>query len=328
MPANTALTRSRFRRPAHAPRAGVSHEILLYCGVDGFLEGTLEPVKESLALGARVLVAVCDERANALAQALGADAEHVRFVAVREYARNPARAFPLFQAFAREASVAGDEAALGISELVWPERTAAELSECERHEALLNLALGGGPRWRLLCAYDEDTLAPEVLAAANRAHPLLAKGCASRVNPAYAGGGDEAQPLASTLPEPPGAPTSVVFASETLGQLRHSLSAWAQANGLDGEGSEELVLAVNELAANSVRHGGGGGTVRHWREHGAIVCEVRDAGHIQDPLAGHARPTPDACSGRGLWLVNQLCDLVQIRSAPTGSVVRVRKRLP
>jgi hypothetical protein len=45
-------------------------------------------------------------------------------------------------------------------------------------------------------------------------------------------------------------------------------------------------------------------------------------------LVGRVRPGTDACSGRGVWLVNQLCDLVQIRSAPGGSVVRVRKCLP
>lgn len=312
---------------AQTQRAGFSHELLLHAGVHGFVAGTLEPVEATLAHGGRVLVAVRDERASALAGALGAEADRVRFVAAHAHERNPARAFPLWREFASEAAAAGGANALGISELVWPGRTAAELGECERHETLLNLALGAGPPWRLLCAYDEDALAPDVIAAAKRAHPLLACGCASRVNDAYAPGSSAPQPFAGTLPEPLGPAASMTFAAETLGRLRHALSAWAQANGLDGEGSEELVLAVNELAANSVRHGGGAGTLRHWREDGAIVCEVRDAGHISDPLTGRVRPAPDASSGRGVWLVNQLCDLVQIRSAPTGSVVRVVKRL-
>jgi hypothetical protein len=34
-------------------------------------------------------------------------------------------------------------------------------------------------------------------------------------------------------------------------------------------------------------------------------------------------PDPDPESGRGLWLVNQLCDLVQIRSGPSGTTIRV-----
>jgi hypothetical protein len=54
---------------------------------------------------------------------------------------------------------------------------------------------------------------------------------------------------------------------------------------------------------------------------------VSDAGHFDDPLVGRIRPTPVQLYGRGLWLVNQFCDLVQIRSAGDGSVVRVHMRL-
>jgi hypothetical protein len=46
-----------------------------------------------------------------------------------------------------------------------------------------------------------------------------------------------------------------------------------------------------------------------------------------EPLVGRVRPTPDAQSGRGVWIANQLCDLVQIRSGRSGTVVRVHKSL-
>src|SRR5207247_1710686 len=58
-------------------------------------------------------------------------------------------------------------------------------------------------------------------------------------------------------------------------------------------------------------------------ERGALGCEVSDAGHIEEPLVGRVHPATDRTSGRGLWLVNHLCDLVQIRSSPQGTVVRV-----
>jgi anti-sigma regulatory factor (Ser/Thr protein kinase) len=85
----------------------------------------------------------------------------------------------------------------------------------------------------------------------------------------------------------------------------------------------DLVLAANEIATNSVRHGGGRGAVRMWRHGESVACEVRDSGQIAHPLAGRERPKGGQTSGFGLWLANQLCDLVQIRSVESGSVIRL-----
>jgi anti-sigma regulatory factor (Ser/Thr protein kinase) len=87
--------------------------------------------------------------------------------------------------------------------------------------------------------------------------------------------------------------------------------------------ADDLALAVSEVAANSVRHGGGSGVLRIWQDGDTLVCEVRDHGHIDDPLVGRALPEPMAEGQRGLWLVNQLCDLVQLRSLDDGVVVRL-----
>jgi anti-sigma regulatory factor (Ser/Thr protein kinase) len=135
------------------------------------------------------------------------------------------------------------------------------------------------------------------------------------------------RPFAGVLPPPRGTVCELAFDGGALAALRQVIAGWAAASGLGAERTEELVLAVDELASNSIRHGGGAGTLRWWREEDELLCEVHDGGWIQAPLTGHVRPGADACSGRGVWLVNQLCDLVQIRSAPGGTVVRVRKRL-
>ncbi len=55
----------------------------------------------------------------------------------------------------------------------------------------------------------------------------------------------------------------------------------------------------------------------------AAICEVSDGGRIEEPLVGRERPDVTGAGGRGLWLANQICDLVQIRTFPTGNVVRV-----
>jgi anti-sigma regulatory factor (Ser/Thr protein kinase) len=86
------------------------------------------------------------------------------------------------------------------------------------------------------------------------------------------------------------------------------------------------VLAVNELAANSVRHGGGNGVLRLWREDGSLVCEIKDRGIADDPLVGRRQPPPDQDGGWGVWLAHQVCDLVQFRSRQGGTVVRVHMR--
>jgi Histidine kinase-like ATPase domain/MEDS: MEthanogen/methylotroph, DcmR Sensory domain len=84
--------------------------------------------------------------------------------------------------------------------------------------------------------------------------------------------------------------------------------------------------AVGELAANSIRHGGGRGTVRVWTEpgddRGLLVVEVADAGRLDDPLAGRRPATPHQRGGRGLLMVHHLADLVRAFSGPGGTTTR------
>jgi anti-sigma regulatory factor (Ser/Thr protein kinase) len=93
--------------------------------------------------------------------------------------------------------------------------------------------------------------------------------------------------------------------------------------GIDLERASDLTLAVSEVAANSVRYGGGGGAIRVWQSSDALVCEVTDRGRLEDPLVGRLRPPLAQAGGRGVWLANQLCDLVQIRSNRQGTTVRI-----
>ena len=86
------------------------------------------------------------------------------------------------------------------------------------------------------------------------------------------------------------------------------------------------MLTVNEVATNSLRHAHGSGVLRVWEEPDYLICEVRDGGTFDNPLAGRERPVGGQLGGYGLWLANQLCDLVQVRSFVTGSVVRLHMR--
>jgi anti-sigma regulatory factor (Ser/Thr protein kinase) len=92
---------------------------------------------------------------------------------------------------------------------------------------------------------------------------------------------------------------------------------------LDDDKIDVLVLAVNEVATNSVQHGGGGERVRVWQEGPAVIAEVTDRGWIDQPLVGRRWPSGEVERGRGLWIVNQLCDLVQVHSTHAGTSVRL-----
>jgi anti-sigma regulatory factor (Ser/Thr protein kinase) len=130
----------------------------------------------------------------------------------------------------------------------------------------------------------------------------------------------EAQP---PLPDPPPEAQSVPIMPANLPSLRAVVARRADRAGFAPERREDLVLAVNELATNSIRHGGGTGTLTIWETPAALVCEVTDAGRMTDPLAGSALPEPGQIGRYGLWLVNSVCDRVEQRTLPRGNLVQV-----
>jgi anti-sigma regulatory factor (Ser/Thr protein kinase) len=268
---------------------------------------------------------VCDSRFRHELLPYADGVEHVGLADMRSLESNPARIIPAWSAFVEQATADGGRP-LGIGEPVWPERTFAELTECERHESLLDVAFDDGPAWRLVCPYDLDRLEDKVIEAAYRTHSLLAHDGES--NGFRHEHNNPAGPFEGFLPSPVAGFEELAFGREELAALRRFVSGWASQATLPTQRTEELVLAINELATNSIRYGGGGGRLRLWREADTLMCEIHDGGHIVEPLAGRRRPKPEEPSGRGLWLVNQLCDLVQIRSsARAGSTIRVHMHL-
>ena len=119
----------------------------------------------------------------------------------------------------------------------------------------------------------------------------------------------------------------LAFTRDRLGELRRFVAQGATEASLDPARIGDLVLAINELATNSVRHAGGAGTLRIWREGDMLLCDVSDQGQIHQHSVCLTPPDPTQISGRGLWIVSQLCDLVQIRSSHGRTIVRVHMRL-
>jgi anti-sigma regulatory factor (Ser/Thr protein kinase) len=310
-------------RSSRGSDACFSHEALFYDGADGFLEGTVPFIREALDANEPVLVAVPADKVELLRGTLNGESAGVLFADMTSLGRNPARIIPAWRDFVDE----HPGPVRGIGEPIWAGRSPAELTECQRHESLLNLAFDGDPRLRrLLCPYDATALEDDVLEEARRSHPHLWEGGAPRASGAYSPPAPKVE-ADEELPPPPSERRRLTFARDDVSTMRHLVAARARAAGLTPQRASDLVLATSEAATNSVLHGGGGGTLAVWEEPGALVCEVRDRGHIEDPLVGRERPALDAPCGRGLWLLNQVCDLVELRSPPGGCVVRFRMAL-
>jgi len=136
-----------------------------------------------------------------------------------------------------------------------------------------------------------------------------------------------ATPERDTLPAPRPSVEARVFQSLTVSAVRALVARHAAEAGLDPARTGDLVLAVNEIATNSVKHAGGWGVLRLWREAGVVVCEVRDRGCGDWSLPAVRDPTPDATGGYGLRLADRLCERVDARSSRGGTVVRLEMAL-
>ncbi|HEY5192508.1 MAG TPA: sensor histidine kinase [Solirubrobacteraceae bacterium] len=303
------------------------HATLFYTGEDGFIDGTMPFISEAVAAEEPILIAVSGSRIELLKDIIGGSAEQVHFTDMHVLGSNPARIIPAWRRFLADHAPDG-RPVRGIGEPIWAGRSEAELTECQRHEALLNVAFDDGQAWQLLCPYDLNALDDDVIEAARRSHPFLAQGGATSISDAYLHGHETAGPFNGELPAPSGPCQELTFTIDQLGTVRWFVAQIAAEVSLEPSRTEDLVLAVNELATNSLRHGGGSGTLRMWRQDGTLLCEVHDGGHITEPLVGRDPPRPAQPSGRGLWIVNHLCDLAQIRSTHTGTVVRVHMHLP
>ena len=302
------------------------HEALFYADRDEFLAGTGAFIREGLASDEPILVVLNVEKIEALRSELNGDGDRVLFADMGDVGHNPARIIPAWRAFVDQHSRPGS-AIRGIGEPIWAERSPAELVECQRHESLLNLAFADAPGFRLLCPYDTGALEPDVLEEARRSHPILTSNGEERESTECRSLDEVAAPFGQRLPEPSSQAQSCVFQAGTLPALRDLVSRRAADAGLTSEMADELVLAVHEVATNSIVHGGGsGGILRIWLEDDALVCEVGDTGLIADPLVGRRRPSRGQAGGYGVWLANQLCDLVQVRTFAGGSAVRLHKR--
>lgn len=308
---------------ASAAVAPFAHTALLYNGDAEYLATVLPFITAGLTAREPVAAAVPPRQLTLLRVELGSAADDVRLLDMTDVGRNPGRIIAgMLLAFA---DAHPDRPVRIVGEPVWPTRSVDEYPACVQHEALINTALAGRCT-KILCPYDVAGLDPAAVADAATTHPTMTDStgswCSDRFAPKAA--------VASTNVPLAVPPDALVYAVDTpdMTELRQVAADFAVRHGLTADRVQDLVLALTELACNSIEHAHCGATVLLGTCPTGLVCQVRDLGHIADPLAGRRPASTCQPRGRGLLLVNQLADLVRVHTTTEGTTIEIRFRVP
>lgn len=121
-------------------------------------------------------------------------------------------------------------------------------------------------------------------------------------------------------------------------EVRHFVAAFLADVRAPVEVSSEILLAVGEVAANAYRHGRklegrSEVRVRCSLDQATVVITIADDGPGFDPSLMDSAGLPDrfASGGRGLFLIRELMDVVEVDTSPEGTTITLRQevqRLP
>jgi anti-sigma regulatory factor (Ser/Thr protein kinase) len=306
---------------AAAASEGLDHHALFYRDQREYQALVTSFVRAGLAGAEPVFIAVPGARDQLLRRPLNGVSGQLAYADLTETGRNPARIIPELHAFLDRHQ--GQPCRI-VTEPLWPGRSDAELRETARHEALINVAFAGAPV-SIMCLYPLDVLAGQVIEWAHRTHPSVISDGVTGPSPGYAGAGILPPSCDAPLPAPPASAETLSYRTD-LRPIRRLVAGRADRSGLSGDRSASLVLAASEIAANTLRHTDGGGTLHVWQTQRELLCQLHDQGWITDPLAGRRR-RPAIEPGHGLWLVNQVCDLVELRTGRAGTTVLLHMNL-
>lgn len=312
-----------------APGPRHVHDALFFCTPGELAAATVPFVRDGLAAGDAVVVAASPATADVVREAVDGD-PRVRVVERgNAYGRRTPAAVIAFRRLADELSASGARQVRVVGETDFG-GTEREWLEWQRYEAVLNDALAPWPLWGM-CVFDTQRLPAQVLESVARTHPTVVSGRERTPNPRFV---DPATYLRGLpVPREPlqdSAPRLAVDAVADPIALRHALAAELATVRGGRDLVEDFVLAVDEMTSNAVRHGGPPLALRLWTSADRVVCTVSDHGPgLDDPFAGYGPAHGDDLSrgGMGLWLARQLCDHVDITSAPDGVTVRLTTNL-
>jgi hypothetical protein len=301
------------------------HAVCIYDDDSQFLQTAVPFLADGLALGEPVLAVTTAANLELLGQELGERSTNVDYAESTFFGRRPTGRVAAFYRYWKNGKGSGPSGRVRIlAEPVWAGRSAREITAWTRMEAALNVTLAS-TGISMICPYDARTTDAHILADALRTHPARVAGSHRSLSPQYTDPAAFARSCdARPLAEPPEDAETFGFDGDLRG-LRRFIVGSAGAHGVTGDRADMLVLAVSEVGAYLKSRWPASATVQTWEQPGAIVCDFRQPGaRISDPFLGLRPAELVPGDGDGLWLANQICDWMDIRSDAAGSTIQLQ----
>jgi anti-sigma regulatory factor (Ser/Thr protein kinase) len=299
-------------------RPALRHNALVYDTDDEYVSRAVPFLRDGLEAGQGAVVAHTRPGLAIMREALGADAAAVTFVDTSSSYTRPARTLAAYHAvyadqLTRHPSVrAVADVQFGPDPREWDLWTG--------YEAVFNRSFAHLPAW-VLCTYAGVRLPDPVREGVERTHPEMVDTGGWRTSERFEHPDRVLRDLTGAARPVPGL-RPIPFSGD-VEAFREHLAQEMTAERVPAAKVVDMLLAVTEVLANAVRHGGGVARVRVGRADGRFVCEVVDRGSgFDDPAAGYLAPREGV--GAGLWVARQLTWQIDFLHAAEGFTARVR----
>lgn len=304
------------------------HTGLAFRDADQFVAAAAPYLRRGVEGGEAVIAVASKRNLAALQSELGSQARHVDFFDNADWYDSQARTLHRYLRYWNERNETGWKPLRILGEPTNAAHGEEDARRWTAFESGINDLIRSMPV-RMLCAYDLSIQA-NTLQNLEVSHPHIAHGESTRASSGYIDPQSfSAARAALPLPVPRAGVLSAPFNGATLGELRAALARFAATHALSRATKIDLFVAIGEAVANAVSHGGGEGTLRIWRDDREIVADViAYEGRFENVMHGYFPPAQFAESGRGLWVIRQICEWVEIRPRESGSIVRMHFRLP
>jgi anti-sigma regulatory factor (Ser/Thr protein kinase) len=303
-----------------------SHDVLIHDCDDQLLDTVVPFLRAGLDAGECVVVCCTPPTADLLRRDLDSD-PRVAFLDYATTYSTPVGAIAAYQETVDGYVASGAQHVRAIGEAT-SDGCVDDRIDWARYEAVANRALEEYPL-SAICTYDRRALSPDVLAYGRLTHPTLVSRDRRTDNPDFLEPADFLLRTSRSRPEAEESTTPDLEISPlgSLDDLRTRIAECLLATTRMTQEAADLVLAVNEMATNAIRHGSPPVSVRLWVRPGRLVCTVSDRGEgVTDPFAGYIWPGAHGrmpVRGMGLWLARRLCDRVDLVTGSAGFTVRL-----